>query len=157
MRGDVLEQSIPGSTLVFPTCNGGEEVRSWQKSSLGLNPRGVSSRIDEGKQASTMAALSFPWKYFFLHHNFDVSRSKVKRIASRFLTMQTISESKLKSFSIGMMNVGLKKPAKSKQDVEEKKKVPEKCLLCRCFFHNLVKWFKLICVHELSMSRLRIW
>ena len=39
------------------------------------------------------------------------------------LSLQTISQSKLKSFSVGMMNAGLKKPSKSKQDVEEKKKV----------------------------------
>ncbi|XP_015749110.1 PREDICTED: U2 snRNP-associated SURP motif-containing protein-like [Acropora digitifera] len=40
-------------------------------------------------------------------------------------SMKTISQSKLKSFSVGMMNAGLKKPAKSKQDVEEKKKKQE--------------------------------
>ena len=39
------------------------------------------------------------------------------------LSLQTISQNKLKSFSVGMMNAGLKKPSKSKQDVEEKKKV----------------------------------
>ncbi|XP_068686027.1 U2 snRNP-associated SURP motif-containing protein-like [Montipora foliosa] len=40
-------------------------------------------------------------------------------------SMKTISQSKLKSFSVGMMNAGLKKSAKSKQDVEEKKKKQE--------------------------------
>ncbi|XP_020630769.1 U2 snRNP-associated SURP motif-containing protein-like [Orbicella faveolata] len=40
-------------------------------------------------------------------------------------SMKTISQSKLKSFSIGMMNAGLKKPVKSKQDAEEKKKKAE--------------------------------
>ncbi|KAJ7369313.1 hypothetical protein OS493_039851, partial [Desmophyllum pertusum] len=39
------------------------------------------------------------------------------------LFMQTISQSKLKSFSIGMMNAGLKKPSKSKHESDEKKKV----------------------------------
>ncbi|CAH3149384.1 unnamed protein product [Pocillopora meandrina] len=37
-------------------------------------------------------------------------------------SMKTISESKLKSFSVGMMNAGLKKPARSKLDSDEKKK-----------------------------------
>ena len=50
---------------------------------------------------------------------------KAAFIQSKFLFLQTISQSKLKSFSVGMMNAGLKKPAKSKQDVEEKKKVGE--------------------------------
>lgn len=54
--------------------------------------------------------------------SFDVSRADFKFIGSPCF-LQTISQSKLKSFSIGMMNAGLKKPAKSKQDAEEKKKV----------------------------------
>ncbi|KAJ7390317.1 U2 snRNP-associated SURP domain-containing protein [Desmophyllum pertusum] len=40
-------------------------------------------------------------------------------------SMKTISQSKLKSFSIGMMNAGLKKPSKSKHESDEKKKKAE--------------------------------
>lgn len=65
--------------------------------------------------------------------SFDISRAEIKHITLRFF-MQTISQSKLKSFSIGMMNAGLKKPAKSKQDAEEKKKVSVNCLLRCCNF-----------------------
>lgn len=64
------------------------------------------------------------------------------------LSLQTISQSKLKSFSVGMMNAGLKKPSKSKQDVEEKKKV--RVLLYLSF------WYLLFCnwrssYHDLSI------
>ena len=39
--------------------------------------------------------------------------------------LQSISENKLKAFSVGMMNATLKKSSKVKQDIEEKKKVTE--------------------------------
>ena len=38
-------------------------------------------------------------------------------------SLQTISENKLKAFSVGLMNAGLKKTSKVKQDLEIKKKV----------------------------------
>lgn len=60
---------------------------------------------------------------------------KAAFIQSKFLFLQTISQSKLKSFSVGMMNAGLKKPAKSKQDVEEKKKVGEEDHECLFLNH----------------------
>ena len=68
MRSSVSEQSILGGMVFFPRCNGGEEARSWQKSSLGLVPRGISPRIDEGKQALDILINNFLSKIFILHH-----------------------------------------------------------------------------------------
>ncbi|XP_073256675.1 U2 snRNP-associated SURP motif-containing protein-like [Porites lutea] len=55
-------------------------------------------------------------------------------------SMKTISQSKLKSFSVGMMNAGLKKPSKSKQDVEEKKK--KEAVECAEVFADFVASFE---------------
>lgn len=124
MRSAVSEQSILGSTLIFLRCNGGEEVRSWQKSSLGLVPRGVSPWIDEGKQVPDILVTHFCLKMLTLPHEF---RCFTWWNQAHCFVLQTISQSKLKSFSIGMMNAGLKKPVKSKQEAEEKKKVSIRC------------------------------
>ena len=125
MRSHLLEQSTSGRfSTTIQHVMAGKKSEPEKNLPWGLTPEGLTPGSMKVSWNLT-SVLSF---YLAIDLEFKISTFHRQSNALQWMySLQTISESKLKSFSVGMMNAGLKKPARLKLDSDEKKKVSLNC------------------------------